>query len=939
MTGCLRNSSSKVKGLKSDLVVSGQVLDSAGTPQKDVLVYVESAQSAAATTDDQGKFSITFLAEHLDRLKYKVPYQREVFYIYFEKSAESGRLAAVSPFIEVVERGTLSLETITLRPAIDVQGKVSLLPSTGSTIPAAGATVQIGRVSAVSRADGSYTLGGITAGKVPFIVSAKGYEPFIEEWDTAEAGFLQKSSEIMLFADSSVSGIVVSQEARTNLVLITSGHPFERSFSARGSAKTRFIRYHHDKGVLLGEMVREQGALASKDGQAVSALNPASPTSMDRAPWHPVADEVKYDFAGVGGYVLYYQFADSAQTEISPIYQIAIAIDLFSDTTGLKLDDGALTTSDPKVKVSIDLPAAAVSMRLSESLEGLKVGAWLTPEALTTWQFPAMPSVSSGGITSALGAQSEARNLYIQFLDAYKNESSVYSATIRLELFPLSEKILVGDGSGFVHEANPVVTLTPPPRAVAMRISDTVSLMNDAFWMDVKSSFRFSLTSGTDTVASTYSVMVSPILVGPHSIYVQFLDDAGYVSNVYSQEFTVELFPSDGIPFMIEGGVPSVPYRTVLLSIDVPVNSYEMRIFEPTTNGMMSAYGYGAAGTIGVSSTTNADTIDMSRYWIRSQSVFIYTFRNDGTKELLLQFRDMNGNISPTYKRSIRIQPFEPEPGVVDFIIGDGTGVTTNPDQLVQINVPPSASYMVIADEEENLPDRVNNNWQIASPIAKLHVKEGRSVYTLRFRSIDGVMSHVLQKVIRYEPFPQPETVVVINDGDASTIDNKINLKFTLPITAVKMRVSRDEAALESMPYDDLQIAAVDTLPTVPGIYHEYVQMILIDGSETDVFSDSIELKSQFPVPTGKVVIIDGDAATTTLSTVNVAIDVPVAAKFMRICECSLSDLALLPYTETLTSKSITFADPAAGTKTVYVQFKAENGEESTYYLDDIVKI
>ena len=946
--GCLRNTASKVSQLQSGLVISGQLADQAGTPKKGVLVYIETAQNSAATSDDTGNFSFTLTDDDLNRMKAKVPYQREVFYLYFELSSAAGHTGAVSPFIEVVERGTLSLGTIKLGSMIRVKGTVSLMPDQGGLKPAAGATIQVGRVTGLTLADGSYALDGIAPGKVPYVVSATGYEPYVNEWDTTKVDFVQKTAQIVLFANSSVSGVLEPKPSQANLVLVTSGHPFERAFTALASQKTRFIRYSQDKSVILSEMARAQGSSTVTLGSAnslsattgTSTVTPAAssasatsstPVSQERAPWHLVTDEVDYDFAGSGGYILYYQFTDESQTEISSIYQIAVTIDLFGDTTGLKLNDGALSTNNPTVKVTIQVPAAAVSMRLTESLETIGNEPWLTPQAVTSWQFvPPVP-------TAALALT---RNLYLQFIDGYKNLSPVYMASINLNLYPANETIVVGDGSGIVTEANPLITLAPPARAVSMRVSDSVDNMLKAFWMAVEPSFRFSLTSGTDTINTNVGNIISPLLTGGHTVYVQFMDDAGYISNVYSQEFTVQLFPTDGVPFLIEGGAAVVPYRTVLLAIQLPPSAAQMRIFEPTPTGLYGSYGTGASGTVGILDTSSLDTIDNSRFWIQAQPNFIYTFQTDGTKDLLLQFRDMNGNISAVYKRTIDILPFDPAPGAVDFMIGDGSGVTTNPNQLLHINVPSSAAYMAISNDPTHIPSSPDDTWQSASPIAAVYLNTaGRTVFTLRFRTVDGVMSQVAQRAIRYEPFPDPKTVVVINNGAATTYDNKINLAFNLPITAVSMRYSDDATALAAMSYGDLVVAADYILPATPGTYTIYAQMKLYDGSETPVFFSSIQLLTQFPPPATPVVVIDNGAATTTLDSVNVAINVPAAAVFMRVCECSTTDLAAMPYTQTATSLSITFTDPTVlGTKTIYAQFKAANGEESTFYFGQIEK-
>jgi len=66
------------------------------------------------------------------------------------------------------------------------------------------------------------------------------------------------------------------------------------------------------------------------------------------------------------------------------------------------------------------------------------------------------------------------------------------------------------------------------------------------------------------------------------SVYLQFVDERGSESVVYSATARLEVFPLQTDAFKIEDGADVTAERLVWLDIEVPENARTMRVFEET---------------------------------------------------------------------------------------------------------------------------------------------------------------------------------------------------------------------------------------------------------------------------------------------------------------------------------------------------------------------
>jgi hypothetical protein len=820
LTGCYRSQQSKVSALAQNLTLSGTVIDLAGNPVHEALVYIELAGTSSAITDEEGNFTFTLEQLHLSQIKHSVPYENPVFYLYFERG-QGDLLTAVSPPIELDRRGSVSVGTITLRPALTVSGRITFIGARKAAPSQNKTHILLGRTTTEALEDGSFKLMNVTAGMIPFIVAREGYETYRAQVDTTALQFASFVQNLTLFStDDAVSGVLLPLAAGCGA---SSGGPdiYCYEFMVKASKKSKFVRVAAQREKL-------------QQANAGSA-------------WHAVDRVLREEFAAAGSQTLFYQFSDETHTVKSPIYELKMTIEPFADSKGFKINGGELTTSSPTVTLDISVPKLAVSMRLACNSEDITKKPWMSTASHLLYNFN--PAVS--------GEPMALHTIYLQFREERGNESVVFTQQIKLDLFAVSEgksPLMVGNGAAVITEATPLVTVNPPSRSVAMRISEDLLSLAAQPWQGLVPQLRVPLTGRMDEAyglqGSSLAIGTGKVLAGPHTLHVQFKDEMGFVSNVFSQAFIVDLFPLEEVPFRIEGGAVLTPFRTVALEIQPPVNAYEMRIFEKGASGYFGSvtyYGSGAAVGYG----TPDSTLSWSAGWMRVQSSFMYTFHSDGDKDLFLQFRDVSGNVSSVYQRSIRVQPFLPVPGSMDLIIGDGLGVTTEAEQVLTIIAPQGAAYMAISDDFAVIPQNGGDAWQaITSHVPVTLKRKGRTVFTLRFRNLNGVLSHVVQKEILYLPYPEPETIVSINDSDEYTLTHNVTLNLNIPVTAVSMRVSEDETLLATQEYIKIDSRFELELADVYGTHTVYVQFKLADGTETVLYEDTILYLPVCPTPT-----------------------------------------------------------------------------------------
>jgi hypothetical protein len=885
LTGCLSaNKRSTVKELGDNLKVTGLVVTQGGMGVEGANIYVDQIDESLAVTNPDGSFDITLDREMLIRIAGKTASPQNHFFVYAEQIG-GAQLVGASKFVDLKERGGTHVGSIVIGNPVTVTGMAYVVPQGRRSEPAAGANVSMGRVKASVAADGQFTLRGVASGELPLHVAAQQFAPYHAPVSVLPGEDKTLDEPVFLFPELGIAGALVELPALKNADLVATGHPFLRSFAPVGSRDARYVRYHHDPV-----------ALTNRGDQA----------------WLKIPDRFDYDFPGNGGHTLYYQFADETRTKLSDVYRKGIILDLFSDTSGIVIGDGSGIATTRNVLVKVDVPAAAYKMRLADSLDALPQRPWMEAKQLVEFIFPV--NVISPSAVVVLGVQ---REIFCQFVDAMGNESVAFKATVKLNLFP-STGIVIGDGSGTSTNRRQTIHIDVPPAAVGMRLGEDIDQLLQKPWREPASEVEFLFGVLRDPATGFFSVS------GARQVFAQFIDASGYMSGIISATTNVLMFPATGPVFQIDGGAPTATTRTVSLAINLPPNAFEMRVFESDVE-------------IPNNFQQNAPIIDPAtdtrNLWMQADAQSLYTFASHGPKLLYLQFRDVDGIVSPVYQQAISVIASPPD-GNVGFLVNGGATFSDTPHLLLTL-IPPANAIAYRVFEGPNVNQTLP--WVHLQPIVPYSVQDpqpGPTILRMQYLTVDFATTTTYQQAIDIDPLPAGWGDFSINGGAFSTTSPDLNLSILAPPSASYMAVSQGLQPIDNavwVPVSGSHSISVDGA----GSKVIYLRFKTVDGIVSSYALSQTIFYEPFPMNAGDVEI-DGGAATTTSTILNLGITVPGNAIGMRVSH-DLDALDNLTFTPALASTTYVIPN-VNGEYKVYVQFKNATGELSPAYFDAITK-
>jgi hypothetical protein len=840
MVSCVKAHKSRLHGLSENLSLVGAVQLPDGGAAAGVAVYIESDADAATTTDEAGNFTIELRREKLVLMRGDVFHDRDIFFLYFETSSPSV-LKGISPQVAFNDGGTVNLGTIKLAAPVTIEGVVKKLPKGQSIQPGANASIKLGRQTLLAKEDGTFRVESVaSAGNVPLMVSLKDFIPHMSNIDAVKVSQSGMEEPIVLFPEQGVTGALLpvapDKYPRT---LAGDGHPFLRKFIAKKSLEAKWLRFHHDPEVINALNERSQQEL---DKAASVDVDPKNPTADLEAPllsdeskrnltdgfWYPADKPFEYDFPTGNGQVLYYQFANEEKTDYSPIYQITVSIDIFYDTTGIVIanNNGLVTSALAQVKV--DVPNAAVRMRLGEKIDDFEKLPW--QEVRETVPYPFQPYIN----------EASQRTLFCQFIDAFGNLSPVFSSTVSLDLFTSPGPVIEGiSPQGVITTPYIQVTTHRPPNAVKMRMADNFTKIEESPWMEARDRTDFLFTPRADELTRLLSVS------GIRQFRIQYMDSDGFISKVYTTTAQVEMYPVTQVPFMINGGSPVAYSLQALLEINVPPNAYEMRVVEPDN---VSSAGYSNVGGLMGGGYSGSMSSTRNSIWTRVTPAYPYLFQSDGMKEVYLQFRDINGFVSSMYKQSIVVAPLV-SPGVIDnlMILNAPLGIVRDPELHLSFSAPPGAVSVVFSQAQRGQQQSPNAPRTFSSLqnqiVFPLTGQPGETVIYMQFLdAADNQIGPTISRVVLYQPFEMDNIFVDINAPGGTVSSVFVNVDIAFPSRASSMRVSHDPVLIQSLPFTALKDSIYYELPPLSGRYKIYVQFANDRGEMSVLYFDDIRL-------------------------------------------------------------------------------------------------
>lgn len=959
--GCIKSSGLKLAMISDNLTIVGSIIDLSGNPVAEAVVFIDRDQKVAAVSDLNGAFKITLSKTELLQINSGVDSRKRSFQLFFQHGPRD--LYTASPPISVNEIGEKNLGPMTIKSPGSISAMV-LRAENGQIVgPAMGASVRLGPSQVLTRADGSFVIDRSPSGLLTLSITVPGYQSFTKDLEILPGQSLKWQEPVIVFNATGPDGLLVDRTEKTLAELISVGHPTSKRFLVHASEDSKFIRYSHDR-TLLDPVPPRSGSPENNtgSGQVASSSNgnqsPQGPTASNGSPripggagntgtsavpsslmaWQPITQAFEYDFPASGGQTIYYQFTDSTKNKFSRIYQLSVDVDVFSDSTGIRIAGSSNGVSESsQIELEIDLPQAAVSMRISDDMRQLVSLPWAAPAENTVHNF--LPLESETG----LGGEPIRREIYAQFRDAFGRESKIFKTVAFIQMFkPFN--VRVPTTRGILTSQVAPVEIELPPGSYYMRAAETQEDLIKGVWRPAAPRLDFTLAPKQDARSLQWYVS------GNRQICVQLRDPNGFISEAQCPTFLVELFPMPEGGFRINGGSNVATSRLVELDIAVPPNATEMRIFEngPDTSSSTDITIINLTGLGGTQPQIN------QQIWLAASPRAYYVFSTIGARSLYVQFRGPGGLVSAVHQQQVVIIPMADAYGQTDVIVNNGNPVSLKRVvRLDFINIPETALEMQIFQSIDGERDRIvlsqafingatnlTGVWRPLQPFYDVELlAPGLNHITVIFRNQDRQISPAFKKMITYNPFPPELVTVVSNGGSAITFDRLINVSVQAPETAFGMRVAcdGDEQDFLNDEFGPYQPSRGCLLGPLYGTYPVYVQLRTIEFINSLVFTTYVRYVDPFPV--GDVLLLLNEGATETSDPIlrlGIGLPYPEAAKYIRISDTleALETAPFIPVGPNLTHEILSPED--GKTYRLYVQYKTPGGRISQAVFDEI---
>ena len=367
----------------------------------------------------------------------------------------------------------------------------------------------------------------------------------------------------------------------------------------------------------------------------------------------------------------------------------------------LTINRGARSTNDPEKKVFLTIAArGAKYMMLSNN--GSFIGAKWEPYSTSKpyWK---------------LAGDDGRKVVYAQFKDIRGNLSEVVSAQIILDRVPpQNPSIVINSGRRYTNRKDRLVRLELEAQdAFQMRVSNRIDFLGSGWIPYRKRLSTWRLTART----------------GMKTVYVQFKDRAGNVSEIVNSTIVLDYIPPTQCKLEVENGAIYTNSRLVNLQISAK-DATEMII----------------KGGNGWREYKENITWELSD--------------GDGEKEIAMKFRDEVGNQSVIVRDRIILDTQAPQNGMI--VINEQDRFTKEPDNLHLKIFATGASEMLVSNNQSFEGARWRpfstalNSWEVDQ-------EDGEKTVYIKFRDKAGNESEVLSDAITLDRTPPTSAKIDID--------------------------------------------------------------------------------------------------------------------------------------------------------------------------------
>jgi hypothetical protein len=465
-------------------------------------------------------------------------------------------------------------------------------------------------------------------------------------------------------------------------------------------------------------------------------------------PFQPFATSTVFTLAAGadGPRQVFVRFQDRAGN-VSQTFQVAIGLDRVAPVvTSFTINGGAGFTASSLVELSIVA---------SDGSSGLSRMALSTSAAFGVDATEPFAATRSFFLSPGEGT----RAAFLKVFDAAGNQTDVISDDIVVDSTPPSGTAVVINGNAAQTNSTSVTLNLTATGATRMRVCLDGVLDNEPI----------------ESFAATKSVTL-PGGDGNKTVFAVFLDDAGNTSSIVSDSIVLDtqapVTPPGEVALRINGGAAFTNNATgvVTLSLAATDATTSVASMQLSTDG----------------------TLD-SEAFVPFQSTLVFTLGNpgaDGSKQVLVRFRDAAGNTGAAASATITLD--RAPPTVTAFTINNNAAFTTSSvvDLQIAANDSLSGVAQMALSTSAGFPSEVFEPFGSPRTFVLAPGDGSRSAF-VKVRDAAGNVSTVASDAITVDATPPQGVSVLINGGAAVTNNPQVQLSLAAQ-GATTMRVSLD---------------------------------------------------------------------------------------------------------------------------------------------------